>query len=76
MRRSNLLLIVAIILIFLTACAKTYKRKPVPFKTPSAYPNVTEVAGALVGAEAYVDPQATKEAFGFNIRGAVCFLFK
>jgi hypothetical protein len=70
MRRSNLLLIVSIILIFLTACANTYKRKPLPFKTPSAYPNATEVAGALVGAEAYVDPQATKEAFGFNIRGA------
>jgi len=70
MRRSNLLLIVSIILIFLTACAKTYKSKPLPFKTPSAYPNATEVAGALVGAEAYVDPQATKEAFGFDIRGA------
>jgi uncharacterized membrane protein len=70
MRRSNLILIVSIVLIFVTACAKTYKRKPLPFKTPTAYPNATEVAGALVGAEAYVDPQATKEAFGFDIRGA------
>lgn len=70
MRRSYLILVVSIILIFLTACVKTYKRKPLPFKTPTAYPNATEVAGALIGAEAYTDPKATKEAFGFNIHGA------
>ena len=69
MRRSNLILIVSIVLI-LTACATSYKRKPLPFKTPSAYGNATEVVGALVGAEAYVDPHAAKEAFGFDIRGA------
>ncbi len=70
MRRGYLIVVVSIVLIFLTTCARTYKRKPLPFKTPTAYPNATEVAGALVGAEAYVDPRATKEAFGFDIRSA------
>ena len=69
MRRNVLVLILSILLIFLTACA-TYKRKPLPFKAPSAYDNATEVVGALVGAEAFVDRRATKEAFGFDIRGA------
>jgi hypothetical protein len=70
MRRDNLILVISLGLILLTACAKTYKLKPVPFKAPTAYPNATEVAGTVVGAEAYVDPQATKKAFGFDIRGA------
>ena len=69
MRRNVLVLILSILLIFLTACA-TYKRKPLPFKAPSAYDNATEVVGALVGAEAFVDRRTTKEAFGFDIRGA------
>lgn len=64
-----MVLILSILLIFLTACA-TYKRKPLPFKAPSAYDNATEVVGALVGAEAFVDRRTTKEAFGFDIRGA------
>ena len=70
MKRTNLILVVSIVIIFLTACATTYKRKPLPFKAPTAYDNVTEVVGALVGAEAYVDSNAAKEAFGFDIRGA------
>ena len=69
MRRNVVVLILSIFLVFLTACA-TYKRKPLPFKAPSAYDNATEVVGALVGAEAFVDRRATKEAFGFDIRGA------
>ena len=69
MRRNVLVLFLTILLIFLTACA-TYKRKPLPFKAPSAYDNATEVVGALVGAEAFVDRRTTKEAFGFDIRGA------
>lgn len=69
MRRNVLVLILSILLVFLTACA-TYKRKPLPFKAPSAYDNATEVVGALVGAEAFVDRRATKEAFGFDIRAA------
>lgn len=69
MRRNILVLVILILLIFLTACA-TYKKKPLPFKSPAAYDNATEVVGALVGAEAFVDRRVTKEAFGFDIRAA------
>jgi hypothetical protein len=70
MRRNNLLLAVSIVFVLLAACGKTYKRKPVPLKAPASYGNATEVVGALVGAEAYVDRRSAKEAFGFDIRGA------
>ena len=63
-------LIVAALLFFVAACATSYKAKPVPFKTPSSYPNATEVAGATVASQAYADPKKAEEAFGFNIRGA------
>jgi hypothetical protein len=69
MRRNIPVLAVSILLIFLTTCA-TYKRKPLPFKSPAAYDNATEVAGAIVGAEAFVDPRATTKAFGFDIHAA------
>jgi len=64
------ILIVTVFLFLVAGCATTYKAKPLPFKSPTAYRNTTEVAGALVGAEAYADPKYAEEAFGFNIRGA------
>lgn len=51
-------------------CATSYKAKPLPFKHPSAYSNVSHIAGAVIGAEAYVDKQQASHAFGFDIRGA------
>jgi hypothetical protein len=69
MRKNIPILIISILLILPTACA-TYKRKPLPFKSPAAYDNATEVAGTIVGAEAFVDTRAAKEAFGFDIRRA------
>ena len=57
-------------LIFSTGCSKTYKAKPLPFKTPAAFKNVVEVAGAQMAAKAYADPAEAKEAFGFDIRSA------
>lgn len=56
-------------LIFAVSCA-TYQVRPVPLKSPASYPNAVHVAGAVLGAEAYSDPQKAKEAFGFDIRGA------
>lgn len=41
-----------------------------PFKMPAAYPNATEVAGAVIAAKAYDNEQEAKSAFGFDIRGA------
>jgi hypothetical protein len=70
MIRSRGVIAVSIVLTLLVACGKTYKRKPLPFKTPIAYNNATEVVGAIVGAEAFVDRRVAGEAFGFDIRGA------
>ena len=70
MKRKKGVLIVAALLFFVAACATTYKARPVPFKSPSSYPNATEVAGATVASQAYADPKKAEEAFGFNIRGA------
>jgi hypothetical protein len=54
----------------LTVSCTAYKSQEVPFRHPSAYPNMQMVAGAQVAAEAYVDPEKAKEVFGFNIRSA------
>ena len=70
MRTSKQLLIVAIALIFSGACSTSYKAKPLPFKQPSSYPNAIEIAGVIVAAKAFVDPNEAKDAFGFDVRGA------
>ena len=62
--------LVLMALVFSIACSTSYKAKPLPFKKPATYPNVTRVAGAMVAAQAFADPKEAKEAFGFDIRGA------
>jgi len=57
-------------MVLLVAGCTTYKRQPVSFKMPAAYPNAIKVAGATVAAKAYDNPKEAKEAFGFDIRGA------
>jgi hypothetical protein len=57
-------------LVFSAACATSYKAKPLPFKAPTAFPNATEVSGAIVAAKAFADPTEASKAFGFDIRGA------
>ena len=54
----------------LAGCATSYQARPLPIKTPTAYGNAVAVEGALVGAQAYADPQAAWQTFGFDIRGA------
>ena len=70
MRRGINILIIILALVFSSSCATSYKARPMPFKAPAAYGNAVEVAGTLVGAQAYADPDIAKEAFGFDIRGA------
>jgi hypothetical protein len=52
------------------ACAGSYKAKPLPFKAAASYANATKVAGAIVGAKAFVNPKEAKDAFGFDVRAA------
>lgn len=62
--------VIGAIAMILSACATAYKATPLPFKPPSAYPNATEIARVTIGARAYADSKAAKEAFGFDVRGA------
>ncbi len=59
-----------IVLLLVTACATSYKAKPLPFKMPGSYPNAQNVDGAMMGARAYTDVKEAKENFGFDIINA------
>ena len=61
---------VLMIFLFVASCATAYKAQPIPFKMPNSYANAVMVAGATVGAEAFVDSQKAQETFGFDVRGA------
>lgn len=61
---------VVLILILSTACATSYKARPMPFRAPSSYANATQVGGATMAAQAFADPKKGEEAFGFDVRGA------
>lgn len=52
------------------ACARGYQAQPVPFKLPSSYDNVQQLAGVSLAAEAYADGKKAQRAFGFDARGA------
>jgi hypothetical protein len=51
-------------------CSTAYKSKPLPFKSPSVYPNMVEVEGALIASRAFTVNPETHETFGFDILGA------
>jgi hypothetical protein len=51
-------------------CTTAYVAKPMPFKSPSTYPNATAVADAVLAAQAFADTEKAQEAFGFDIRSA------
>lgn len=70
MKRNIEILSVAFILLLSTACATSYKVRPMPFRAPSSYANATQIAGAVMAAQAYADPKKAEEAFGFDVRGA------
>ena len=70
MIRNRFFCIFSIMIFLLAGACTTYKRQPVSFKMPAAYPNATKVAGATVAAQAYDDPKEAKQAFGFDIRDA------
>jgi hypothetical protein len=65
-----IVLILACVSGTVSGCTTAYKAQPVPFRLPSSYPNATEVAGAVIAAEAFVNESRAEEAFGFNVRGA------
>ena len=70
MKKNYILSLIVILVIFCIGCATSYKAKPLPFKHPSAYPNAAYVAGATIGARAFVEKEEAANAFGFDVRGA------
>jgi len=69
-RKKNIVLgVILTVALGMSAC-QPYKQQVVPFKLPSAYPNMTTFAEAQIAAQAYSDEKEAKEAFGFNIRNA------
>jgi hypothetical protein len=71
MKRLTVWQTAAVIMTIATiGCATAYKAKPLPFKSPAAYDNMVHAEGIQVGAEAFVDMAAARQAFGFDVRGA------
>lgn len=70
MKRNLLLSVLIAGALIAGGCSTAYQAKPLPFKTPSAYPNVQDVGGVTMAAEAFVDSKKAQEAFGFDVRGA------
>ncbi len=70
MTARSRMIVLAAILTLLVGCATAYRSQPLPFKQPEAYANATTVAGATFGAQAYHDPAAAADAFGFDVIGA------
>ena len=69
-KRYLTILTVSLGVLFVAGCTTNYKAKPLSFKTPAAYNNAVDVAGAQAAAKAYVDPAEAKKSFGFDIRKA------
>lgn len=69
--KKNPIIIAILLFAFIAAgCATSYQAKPLPLKAPSSFPNMVNVAGSQIAAEAFTDPKETKETFGFDILGA------
>lgn len=55
---------------FLFFACTAYKTQYVGFRPPADYPNSVIATGVNVGAEAFAEQAAAREAFGFDIKGA------
>jgi len=70
MKKSYVLCLTIIFIVFSLGCTPSYKARPLSFKHPSAYPNTTQVANTIIGSRAFVDNNEAQEAFGFDVRSA------
>jgi hypothetical protein len=69
-KKSTIVTIGILILGLMIGGCSPYTQQVVPFKMPSAFPNMVQAAGMQIGAKAYIDPNEARAAFGFDIRGA------
>ena len=70
MKRTGLMIMGILLTAVMAGCTTSYKATPLPFKTPQAYENATDIAGAMVAAEAFSERKKAQKAFGFDVRGA------
>jgi hypothetical protein len=70
MRKANIKVLAALLMVVWLVACTSYERQVVPFKMPAAYPNATAVADATIAAKAYDNKEEATAAFGFDIRGA------
>ena len=70
MRKKPIIIAVLLLTLIYVGCSTSYKAKPLPFKTPAAFPNMVNIEGSQIAAKAFADANETKEAFGFDILGA------
>lgn len=70
MRKKTIIIYLLLLILISVGCSTSYKAKPLPFKTPAAFPNMVNIEGSQIAAKAFADANETKEAFGFDILGA------
>jgi hypothetical protein len=70
MKKNPTIIAILLFTLISAGCSTAYKIKPLPLKTPAAFPNMVNIEGSQIAAKAFVDPQETKEAFGFDILNA------
>lgn len=69
MKKYSKLFMALFFCIIITAC-QSYKTQVVPFKLPSAYPNMINVSGADIAARVLDSKEDAENAFGFDIISA------
>ena len=66
MKKYTLVILLTSLLALTSGCGRSYKAKPLPFKTPTSFNNVIKIGGADIASKAFVDPKETQKAFGFD----------
>ncbi|MBW2467047.1 MAG: glycine zipper family protein [Deltaproteobacteria bacterium] len=67
---SNKIIFVLLVLLFGLFSCTSYKSRYTGFRPAAEYGNSVNVAGLTIGAEAFADQAAAREAFGFDIKKA------
>jgi hypothetical protein len=70
MKKNPAIFAILLLALISVGCSTAYDIKPLPLKTPAAFPNMVNIEGSQIAAKAFVDTKETKEAFGFDILGA------
>jgi hypothetical protein len=69
MMRISTTLLLGVLLFGLFSCT-TYKTQYTGFRPPADYANNADAGGVVIGAEAYADRNAARDAFGFDVKKA------